>query len=111
MLKFVNFVGTSPLPQAPMMTIPFQVGIGSGPPIPPSSFQPPHFESLASSTWSGLLPQKQYSNPVYSCKIFLGGVPWDVTEVGLIQVKKNELFSTFKKGNIFPVASLINLNF
>jgi len=77
--------GTSPLPQAPMMTIPFQVGIGSGPPIPPSSFQPPHFESLASSTWSGLLPQKQYSNPVYSCKIFLGGVPWDVTEVGLVQ--------------------------
>ena len=80
-----------------MMTIPFQVGIGSGPPIPPSSFQPPHFESLASSTWSGLLPQKQYSNPVYSCKIFLGGVPWDVTEVGLVQVKKNELFSTFNR--------------
>ena len=94
-----------------MMTIPFQVGRSSGPPIPPSSFQPPHFESLASSTWSGLLPQKQNSNPVFSCKKFLGGVPWDVTEVGLVQVKKNELFSTINKGNIFPVASFINLYF
>ena len=45
------------------------------------------------STWSGLLPQKYYSNPVYSCKIFLGGVPWDVTEVSLVQA-----FSPF--GNI-----------
>jgi len=45
------------------------------------------------STWSGLLPQKFYSNPVYSCKIFLGGVPWDVTEVSLVQA-----FSPF--GNI-----------
>ena len=79
-----------------MITIPFQVGIGSGPPIPPS-YQLPQFESPASSTWSGLLPQKHYSNPVYSCKIFLGGVPWDVTEVGLVQVKKNELFSTFNR--------------
>ena len=45
------------------------------------------------STWSGLLPQKYYTNPVYSCKIFLGGVPWDVTEVALVQA-----FSPF--GNI-----------
>ncbi|KAK2150887.1 hypothetical protein LSH36_384g05005, partial [Paralvinella palmiformis] len=34
-------------------------------------------------TWSGQLPQKVYKNPTYSCKVFLGGVPWDITEVGL----------------------------
>jgi cytoplasmic polyadenylation element-binding protein len=35
-------------------------------------------------TWSGQLPSRSYKNPVYSCKVFLGGVPWDVTEQGLI---------------------------
>lgn len=36
-------------------------------------------------TWSGTLPTRTYKNPVYSCKVFLGGVPWDVTEQGLIE--------------------------
>lgn len=36
-------------------------------------------------TWSGQLPSKRYKNPVYSCKVFLGGVPWDVTEAGLLE--------------------------
>lgn len=36
-------------------------------------------------TWSGQLPSRSYKNPVYSCKVFLGGVPWDVTESGLIE--------------------------
>ena len=36
-------------------------------------------------TWSGQLPPRQQKNPVFSCKIFLGGVPWDVTESSLIQ--------------------------
>lgn len=36
-------------------------------------------------TWSGQLPARSYKNPVYSCKVFLGGVPWDVTEQGLIE--------------------------
>lgn len=36
-------------------------------------------------TWSGQLPSRSYKNPVYSCKVFLGGVPWDVTEQGLIE--------------------------
>lgn len=36
-------------------------------------------------TWSGQLPSRSYKNPVYSCKVFLGGVPWDVTEEGLIE--------------------------
>lgn len=36
-------------------------------------------------TWSGQLPSRSYKNPVFSCKVFLGGVPWDVTEQGLIE--------------------------
>ena len=31
-------------------------------------------------TWSGHLPPKIYKNPIYSNKVFLGGVPWDITE-------------------------------
>jgi cytoplasmic polyadenylation element-binding protein len=34
-------------------------------------------------TWSGQLPVKVYRSPAYSCKVFLGGVPWDITEAGL----------------------------
>ncbi|XP_074661288.1 uncharacterized protein LOC141913956 isoform X2 [Tubulanus polymorphus] len=37
----------------------------------------------ATCTWSGQLPRRVYKNPVYSCKVFLGGVPWDITEAGL----------------------------
>ncbi|XP_013408606.1 cytoplasmic polyadenylation element-binding protein 1 isoform X2 [Lingula anatina] len=37
----------------------------------------------ATCTWSGQLPPKVYKNPSYSCKVFLGGVPWDITETGL----------------------------
>ncbi|XP_063044029.1 cytoplasmic polyadenylation element-binding protein 1 isoform X2 [Engraulis encrasicolus] len=44
----------------------------------------------ASFTWSGQLPARNYKNPVYSCKVFLGGVPWDITEAGL-----NNTFSGF----------------
>ena len=43
--------------------------------------------SLASNeptyTWSGQLPPRNYKNPIYSNKIFLGGVPWDITEGNL----------------------------
>jgi len=39
----------------------------------------------ATCTWSGQLPPRTHKNPVYSCKIFLGGVPWDVTENSLVQ--------------------------
>ncbi|XP_061855606.1 cytoplasmic polyadenylation element-binding protein 1 [Colius striatus] len=38
----------------------------------------------ATCTWSGQLPVRKYKNPVYSRKVFLGGVPWDITEAGLI---------------------------
>ncbi|XP_070536883.1 cytoplasmic polyadenylation element-binding protein 1-like isoform X1 [Ptychodera flava] len=39
--------------------------------------------SRPSRTWCGQLPVKHHSNPTYSCKVFLGGVPWDITEAGL----------------------------
>ena len=55
------------------------------PPLNPNFQFASVVEEPSTSTWSGLLPQKQYKNPIYSCKIFLGGVPWDVTEVSLVQ--------------------------
>ena len=42
----------------------------------------------ANCTWSGQLPHRSSTaapNSSYSTKIFLGGVPWDVTETSLIQ--------------------------
>uniref|UniRef100_A0A6A7FRJ1 Cytoplasmic polyadenylation element-binding protein 1-like n=2 Tax=Hirondellea gigas TaxID=1518452 RepID=A0A6A7FRJ1_9CRUS len=39
----------------------------------------------ATCTWSGQLPIRIHKNPFYSCKVFLGGVPWDVTEAALRQ--------------------------
>ncbi|XP_073980645.1 polyadenylation element binding protein orb isoform X2 [Rhodnius prolixus] len=36
-------------------------------------------------TWSGPLPPRIHKNPTYSCKVFLGGVPWDITEATLMQ--------------------------
>lgn len=39
----------------------------------------------ANCTWSGQLPPSIHKNPTYSCKVFLGGVPWDITESGLIE--------------------------
>uniref|UniRef100_A0A915JFX0 RRM domain-containing protein n=1 Tax=Romanomermis culicivorax TaxID=13658 RepID=A0A915JFX0_ROMCU len=44
--------------------------------------------SEATCTWSGQLPSRACKNPVYSCKVFVGGVPWDITE--------NALLSAFK---------------
>ncbi|XP_014280278.1 cytoplasmic polyadenylation element-binding protein isoform X1 [Halyomorpha halys] len=36
-------------------------------------------------TWTGQLPARIHTNPTYSCKVFLGGVPWDITEGILVQ--------------------------
>ena len=36
-------------------------------------------------TWSGQLPPRRHKNPTYSPRVFLGGVPWDITESGLMQ--------------------------
>ncbi|XP_057185170.1 cytoplasmic polyadenylation element-binding protein 1a isoform X2 [Triplophysa rosa] len=38
----------------------------------------------ATYIWEGHLPLQHYKNPVYSCKVFLGGVPWDITEASLL---------------------------
>lgn len=38
----------------------------------------------ANCTWSGILPPRTVKNPTYSCKVFLGGVPWDITEDTLV---------------------------
>ncbi|KAH3860150.1 cytoplasmic polyadenylation element-binding protein 1-like [Dreissena polymorpha] len=51
--------------------------------------------SEASCTWSGKIPPKNYKSPTtFSCKVFLGGVPWDITEAGL-QAAFNK-FGSFK---------------
>lgn len=42
--------------------------------------------SEASCCWKGKLPPKQYKTPiVYSTKVFVGGLPWDITEEDLIK--------------------------
>jgi len=38
----------------------------------------------ATYTWTGTLPSRSEST-VYSCKVFLGGVPWDLSEQTLEQ--------------------------
>ena len=48
----------------------------------------------ASCTWSGQLPPRQRQDQVYSSKIFLGGVPWDITEKCLVNAFKH--FGTIK---------------
>lgn len=45
----------------------------------------------ATCTWSGQLPtpgRSQGGSMVHSCKVFLGGVPWDITESGLVHAFK-----------------------
>ncbi|XP_016840823.1 cytoplasmic polyadenylation element-binding protein 1 isoform X1 [Nasonia vitripennis] len=44
--------------------------------------------SDANYTWSGTLPQKNQKAIGYSSKVFLGGVPWDITESTLISTFK-----------------------
>ncbi|CAD1480751.1 unnamed protein product, partial [Heterotrigona itama] len=39
-------------------------------------------------TWSGILPQRNQKPSGYSSKVFLGGVPWDITESLLIATFK-----------------------
>lgn len=37
-------------------------------------------------TWSGVLPVRNEKDVTYSPKIFLGGVPWDLSQSALEQV-------------------------
>lgn len=36
--------------------------------------------------WEGELPPRNYCNPVFSSKVFIGGIPWDTTEPALHEV-------------------------
>jgi len=56
-------------------------------------------------TWSGQLPKIVHSSPNYSCKVFLGGVPWDITEDGLIMA-----FSQFGPVKIEWPGTSTNMN-
>uniref|UniRef100_A0A915CYN3 RRM domain-containing protein n=1 Tax=Ditylenchus dipsaci TaxID=166011 RepID=A0A915CYN3_9BILA len=40
----------------------------------------PVFKPDARGIWNGDLPPRNYTNPRFSLKIFVGGVPWDVSE-------------------------------
>ncbi|XP_067009160.1 cytoplasmic polyadenylation element-binding protein 1 [Anabrus simplex] len=42
----------------------------------------------ATCTWSGNLPPRSQKNSGFSCKVFLGGVPWDISEASLIATFK-----------------------
>ena len=54
----------------------------------------------ATCTWSGQLPPRMYKNPTYSCKVFLGGVPWDITESESICSRNQNIGNNFKISNI-----------
>ncbi|XP_077561832.1 polyadenylation element binding protein orb isoform X1 [Haemaphysalis longicornis] len=41
--------------------------------------------SEASCCWSGTLPPRSLRSSSLSCKVFLGGVPWDISEPGLVE--------------------------
>nr|XP_032829874.1 cytoplasmic polyadenylation element-binding protein 1-like isoform X1 [Petromyzon marinus] len=45
--------------------------------------------SVAKCGWSGKLPKRSHQSPTYSCKVFMGGVPWDITEAGILNSVKN----------------------
>lgn len=42
----------------------------------------------AACAWSGVLPPRTAKPSGYSSKVFLGGVPWDITEQMLVQTFK-----------------------
>ncbi len=42
----------------------------------------------ATCTWSGPLPPRCQNNSPLSCKIFLGGVPWDISDQILVAAFK-----------------------
>lgn len=42
----------------------------------------------ATCTWSGFLQPRMHKVVNYSPKVFLGGIPWDISEQSLIQIFK-----------------------
>ena len=66
--------------------------------------------------WSGDLPPKNEINPCYSRKVFLGGVPWDITEMDLQKHfnKFGQLIVDWpptKKGQISPPKGYVYIVF
>uniref|UniRef100_A0A336M2K5 CSON007073 protein n=1 Tax=Culicoides sonorensis TaxID=179676 RepID=A0A336M2K5_CULSO len=43
---------------------------------------------VPSCTWSGVLPIRSHRIMTYSPKVFLGGIPWDISEQSLVQIFK-----------------------
>ncbi|KJH51793.1 hypothetical protein DICVIV_01984 [Dictyocaulus viviparus] len=41
-------------------------------------------ETCSGYIWNGEVPPRNYNNPTFSSKIFVGGVPWDITETALV---------------------------
>ena len=62
----------------------------------------------ATCTWSGHLPPRSYKNATYSCKVFLGGVPWDITEVSLTNAFKQ--FGSIKVIIVFFIFAHVRLD-
>ncbi|XP_053978983.1 cytoplasmic polyadenylation element-binding protein 1 isoform X1 [Hylaeus volcanicus] len=65
-------------------------------------------------TWSGILPQRTQKPSGYSSKVFLGGVPWDITESLLVATFKQfgqirvewpgkDQFATQPKGYVYII--------
>ncbi len=46
-------------------------------------FNPPG-NTYTNYIWRGVLPRRSYRNVLFSCKVFLGGLPYDMTEAGMI---------------------------
>jgi len=40
--------------------------------------------NVAQCTWRGTLPTKNHKNPIYSTKVFLGGIPYEINEQALM---------------------------
>ncbi|CAD6197754.1 unnamed protein product [Caenorhabditis auriculariae] len=68
-----NVAVVKPFKKSPSQLQPLQVSTVS---LPATSLDSP-------SAWEGELPPREYNNPTFSRKIFVGGVPWDITETAL----------------------------
>jgi hypothetical protein len=61
----------------------------------------------ATCTWSGQLPPRCQNNAPLSCKIFLGGVPWDIDDQTLYAAFKP--FGSIRYSN-HPKAGLVRVS-
>ncbi|KAI6658553.1 Cytoplasmic polyadenylation element binding protein (CPEB) [Oopsacas minuta] len=75
-----------PTPQSVLSSVPDQESALSHRPCQYDRKDDSHYPIVC--TWSGVLPSRRYRNPVYSSKVFLGGVPWDITEEALLSTFK-----------------------